>query len=125
MVGPEKTPYEGGTFYVTLNMSKQYPRVAPEVRFMTKIYHPSVKKSGADMGKLCKDIIKSVWTNNSKVVDVVALLISMLKDPPTDNPVESSIAKEITSDPEAFKKKARQWAIHFADAEEDGDDEDE
>ena len=110
---------------MTLNMSKQYPRVAPEVRFMTKIYHPSVKKSGADMGKLCKDIIKSVWTNNSKVVDVVALLMSMLKDPPTDNPVESSIAKEITSDPEAFKKKARQWAIHFADAEEDGDDEDE
>lgn len=124
IVGPKDTPYAGGVYYVGLTMTKQYPRVPPDVKFQTRIYHPSVRKEGTDVGKLCKDIIKSTWTNNSSVVDVVTLLYSMLQNPPTDNPVESAIAKELASDPEEFKKKARQWAKHFADAG-DSDDEDE
>jgi ubiquitin-protein ligase len=118
MVGPKGSPYEGGTFYITLNVSNNYPRMPPDVRFMTRIYHPSVRKEGFDVGRLCKDIIKSIWTSNSRIVDVVQLLNAMMKDPPTDNPVESSIAKEMTSDREGWFKKARQWAVHFADAPE-------
>ena len=54
----EKSPYEGGTFYIRVNMTAQYPINPPEIHFQTKIYHPSVKKDGDDQGKLCKDLIK-------------------------------------------------------------------
>ncbi len=40
--GPKDTPFEGGVFEVTLQVPEQYPLIAPNVRFKTKIFHPNV-----------------------------------------------------------------------------------
>ena len=40
--GPKDTPFEGGVFEVVLKVPDQYPLVAPNVRFKTKIFHPNV-----------------------------------------------------------------------------------
>ena len=40
--GPKDTPFEGGVFEVILKVPEQYPLVAPNVRFKTKIFHPNV-----------------------------------------------------------------------------------
>ena len=40
--GPKDTPFEGGVFEVVLKVPEQYPLVAPNVRFKTKIFHPNV-----------------------------------------------------------------------------------
>lgn len=39
--GPTETPFEGGTFELTINVPEQYPLVPPAVRFKTKIFHPN------------------------------------------------------------------------------------
>jgi hypothetical protein len=50
--GPTETPFEGGTFELSINVPEQYPLVPPTVRFRTKIFHPNVHfKVSALLGK--------------------------------------------------------------------------
>lgn len=40
--GPSETPYEGGIFQLAFSVPEQYPLQPPQVRFLTKIFHPNV-----------------------------------------------------------------------------------
>lgn len=40
--GPSETPYEGGVFQLAFAIPEQYPLQPPQVRFLTKIFHPNV-----------------------------------------------------------------------------------
>jgi peroxin-4 len=42
MQGPSETPYEGGVFQLAFAIPEQYPLLPPQVRFLTKIFHPNV-----------------------------------------------------------------------------------
>jgi ubiquitin-conjugating enzyme E2 A len=35
------TPWEGGTFKLTLAFTEEYPNKAPKVKFVTKMFHPN------------------------------------------------------------------------------------
>jgi ubiquitin-protein ligase len=37
IAGPQGTPYQGGTFYVDIEIPKNYPFVPPKMRFETKV----------------------------------------------------------------------------------------
>ena len=39
--GPEDTPWEGGTFKLTLQFSEEYPNKAPVVKFVSRMFHPN------------------------------------------------------------------------------------
>lgn len=41
VISPDDTPWEGGTFNLTLEFSEDYPNKAPTVRFITKMFHPN------------------------------------------------------------------------------------
>lgn len=49
--GPSETPYEGGVFQLAFAVPEQYPLQPPQVRFLTKIFHPNVhfKVRGFDL----------------------------------------------------------------------------
>jgi len=57
--GPEASPYVGGIFLVDFIFGTTYPFKAPSIRFMTKIYHPNVKK---ESGEICTDVINEGWS---------------------------------------------------------------
>ncbi len=40
-IGPEETPYEGGTFRLSI-YAREYPMTPPRIKFITKIYHPNI-----------------------------------------------------------------------------------
>lgn len=40
--GPSETPYEGGVFQLAFAVPEPYPLQPPQVRFLTKIFHPNV-----------------------------------------------------------------------------------
>ena len=42
MQGAPGSAYANGTFLLYLDMPEEYPRVAPEARFITSIYHPNI-----------------------------------------------------------------------------------
>lgn len=40
--GPPDTPYEGGRYEVDIRITSEYPFKPPEMRFITRIWHPNV-----------------------------------------------------------------------------------
>ncbi|KAF2286970.1 hypothetical protein GH714_036453 [Hevea brasiliensis] len=45
-LGPTETPYEGGVFQLAFSIPEQFPLQPPQVRFLTKIFHPNVHFKG-------------------------------------------------------------------------------
>ena len=41
-VGPPDTPYKGGKYEVEIKIPYEYPFNPPEMRFITKIWHPNI-----------------------------------------------------------------------------------
>ncbi|XP_066571206.1 ubiquitin-conjugating enzyme E2 A isoform X2 [Amia ocellicauda] len=39
--GPEGTPFEDGTFKLTIEFTEEYPNKPPTVRFVSKMFHPN------------------------------------------------------------------------------------
>ena len=60
MFGPEDTPWEGGTFKLTLQFTEEYPNKAPTVKFVTKMFHPNIYADGS----ICLDILQNQWFSN-------------------------------------------------------------
>ncbi|KAF3504581.1 hypothetical protein F2Q69_00041892, partial [Brassica cretica] len=41
--GPDDTPWDGGTFKLSLQFSEDYPNKPPTVRFVSRMFHPNSK----------------------------------------------------------------------------------
>lgn len=57
--GPLETPFETGTFTVSLIVPEAYPLAPPKASFVTKIFHPNVHFK---TGEICLDILKTAWS---------------------------------------------------------------
>ena len=56
--GPAGTPYEGGTFNLRMDMTKEYPFKAPDLKMETTIYHPSIR---TETGEICQEALQNNW----------------------------------------------------------------
>eukprot|EP01048_Picozoa_sp_COSAG05_P012557 COSAG05_NODE_1266_length_5332_cov_5.080833_2_plen_170_part_00 len=75
--GPDDTPWDGGTFKLSLEFTEDYPNKPPVVKFVSKIFHPNVYANGS----ICLDILQNQW---SPIYDIAAILTSiqsLLNDP--------------------------------------------
>ncbi|KAG8657308.1 hypothetical protein MANES_03G062150v8 [Manihot esculenta] len=59
--GLTETPYEGGIFQLAFSVPEQYPLQPPQVRFLTKIFHPNVHFKLWMFREICLDILKNAW----------------------------------------------------------------
>ena len=44
---PDDTPWEGGTFKLTMQFNEDYPNRPPVVKFVTKLFHPNIYANGS------------------------------------------------------------------------------
>jgi len=109
--GPVGSPYEGGLFYLYMKVPFTYPFDPPEVRFLTKIFHPNVSRHG-DIG--IDSIQKSIWVSTLQLAKVLLSIQSLLTDPYCEVCMEPEIGDLYKRDKKTFESVARRWTWKFA-----------
>jgi ubiquitin-conjugating enzyme E2 D/E len=109
--GPEDTAYSQGVFKLKFKFPENYPFKAPDVKFLTTVYHPNIK---TDTGEICQDVFASSWAPTQKVEEIIEKIITMLKEPSTSTPLENDICQEYTNNREKFNKTAREYTTKYA-----------
>ena len=110
LTGPENSPYEGGTFNLSIEFPKDYPFKPPKVEFTTKVYHPNVKSTGT----ICLDILKDAWSPDISVSQILMAIQNLLINPNIDHPLEPEIAKQYTDNKAAYEQTAKEWTEKYA-----------
>jgi ubiquitin-conjugating enzyme E2 D/E len=110
IIGPTKTPYEGGMFRLKIYFPVDYPFKSPKVLFTTKIYHPNINSGGI----ICLDILKTQWSPALTISKVLLSICSLLNDPNPNDPLEMDIAKQYISDKAKYEDIAKQWTLQYA-----------
>lgn len=111
--GPPDTPYEGGKYDVDIRITGEYPFKAPEMRFITKIWHPNVS---SQTGAICLDTLGTAWSPVLTLKSALISLQSLLSSPEPKDPQDAEVASMLITRPEEFKHVAREWAIRYASA---------
>ena len=110
LIGPTETPYEGGKFQLELNIPEKYPFLPPQLKFITRIYHPNI----AIDGTICLDILKNQWSAALKLNSVILSLSALLANPNPDDPLDVTVAKIYKSDINLFKQNAKDFTKKYA-----------
>ena len=110
IIGPTKTPYEGGMFRLKIYFPVDYPFKSPKVLFTTKIYHPNINSGGI----ICLDILKTQWSPALTISKVLLSICSLLNDPNPNDPLEMDIAKQYMQNKAKYEEVAKQWTLQYA-----------
>ncbi|KAF6025457.1 morgue [Bugula neritina] len=110
IIGPKGTPYEGGRFFLYLQVPQSYPLRPPHIQFITKILHPNVSRHG-DIGL---DSIHHNWSLALTLSKILLSIQSLLTDPYLKVSMEPDIAKLYSEDRNLFNQMAREWTWKYA-----------
>lgn len=101
---PDDTPWEGGTFNLTLQFSEEYPNRPPVVKFVSKLFHPNVYNDGG----ICLDILQSNWSPIYDISAVLTSIQSLLCDPNPNSPANSEAARLFQENRREYNKRVQQ-----------------
>ena len=110
IMGPEKSPYEGGVFYLSIEFPKDYPFKPPKIRFLTKIYHCNISSNGS----ICLDILKGKWSPVLSISKALLSICSLLSDPNVDDPLNVEAANLYKKDKLQYEYVVRQQTMLYA-----------
>jgi ubiquitin-conjugating enzyme E2 D/E len=110
LAGPSESPYAGGKFILRLEFPAQYPFKPPKLVFGTKVYHPSVM---LESGEICGAVLGN-WGPTLNAEHCLLTVISLLRDPQPDHPLEEEIAQQLANKPKEFEKAAKKYTKDYA-----------
>ena len=110
ILGPTDTPYEGGVFKLNIHFSSEYPFRAPQIRFLTKIYHCNISSSGA----ICLDILANQWSPALKMSKVLLSICSLLDEPNPDDPLSTEAANVYRNNIEEYNDIVKDYVEKYA-----------
>ncbi|XP_070379417.1 ubiquitin-conjugating enzyme E2 D2-like [Dermacentor albipictus] len=108
--GPEKTPFEGGVFKLSIFFPNDYPFKPPQVKFITKIYHPNISTHG----DICLDILKSQWSPALSIAKVLLSICVLMCEPNPDDPLVPDVASVYKNNCAQYNATARKWTKEYA-----------
>ncbi|KAK7894601.1 Ubiquitin-conjugating enzyme E2 D2 [Exophiala xenobiotica] len=99
-LGPDDTPYEGGIFFTRLAIPEEFPYKPPIVKFLTRVYHPNIDARG----RVCADILGSMYSPALGLYRSLISVISILDDPNVDDPLVPEIAQQYRDNREEYNR---------------------
>lgn len=102
--GPEDTPFEDGTFRLVITFDETYPNKPPNVRFITKMFHPNIYSDG----NICLDVLQNKWSPAYDVANVLTSIQSLLHDPNPESPANAQAASLLRDNPFAYEQMVRE-----------------
>lgn len=140
--GPHDTPFEDGTFKLTIRKLKfmhpcitfsyfidslsvcvsefteEYPNKPPTVRFISKMFHPNVYADGG----ICLDILQNRWSPTYDVSAILTSIQSLLDEPNPNSPANSVAAQLYQENRREYEKRValiveQSW-LHYSDQTE-------
>lgn len=110
IAGPQGSPYEGGLFFLRLQVPPSYPMDPPSVHFVTKIFHPNISRHG-DIGL---DSINHNWSLALTIAKVLISIQSLLTDPYSYVCMEPKIGRLYQYNRKLFEMIAQRWTSKYA-----------
>jgi ubiquitin-protein ligase len=101
VIRPIGTEWEGGTFRLQFVFTEDYPTKAPQVRFITKMFHPNIYTDG----KICLDTLQKNWTPGLTITSVLISIQSLLSDPNPMSPANNVAAQIYQQDRAEYNRK--------------------
>jgi len=110
--GAKGTPFEGGYFHFKINIPENYPFEPPEVKMITKVYHPNINYK---TGNICVNILKKdKWTPTNSIQSVLLSLQGLLSNPNTKDPLMGEINNIYLDDIDQYNETVREWVKLYA-----------
>ncbi|KAJ2808339.1 Ubiquitin-conjugating enzyme E2 2 [Coemansia helicoidea] len=102
--GPADTPFEDGTFKLSLTFDESYPNKPPLVKFISRMFHPNVYTNG----ELCLDILQNRWSPTYDVSAILTSIQSLLHDPNSTSPANAEAAKLYCENRKEYSRRVRE-----------------
>ena len=107
IIGPQGTPYEGGTYFLDITFPNNYPQNPPRIIFKTPIYHPNISTQGS----ICLDLLKNNWSPSLSIGKILLSISSLLNDPNPNDPLNTDAANTFLDDRNYFNSIAKTMTI--------------
>ena len=102
--GPQDTDWETGTFQLEVVFSEEFPTKPPEVKFLTRMFHPNIYADG----KICLDILANQWSPIYDIGSILTSIQSLLCDPNPSSPANSEAAKLFNENRHEYNKRVKE-----------------
>ncbi|KAI6657665.1 Ubiquitin-conjugating enzyme E2 E2-like [Oopsacas minuta] len=102
---PKGTPYEDGIFCLYIEFTKDYPNKAPNIRFITPIYHCNINSAG----RICHKVLDNFYSPEKKIRELLDHVYGLLLEATPDDPLDSYKAALLSSNKQEYEREARNF----------------
>ena len=95
--------YAGGTWLLTVNFGSDYPFRAPQIRFVTPIYHCNISSDG----NICMPELTDQWSPALSVAHLLCGIEALLLHPNADDPLDCIKAQILRDERAEYMSNAR------------------
>ncbi len=116
MLGPTDTSFAGGLFYLKIIFPKDYPTKAPEVLFVTPIYHVNVnhiKQQTCPLGHICISTL-NFWNPDTRIREILTNIFALFYMGNPQSPYGTDRQSEMMNTPQIFEQKIKYFTNKYA-----------